>query len=289
MNNPLGNRDQGRMGSLLKALWTWLDRHRPRTVTGWIILILVLFVGGLFLRTWNRWSQLNRFQYAIERKYEILYFSKEGERSHNRKLHYGPAVQMLHKVCDWWIDRFPTDNGRDYWGSRSSHVYANPIVASFYWKVRGIEAYDLQYFTPEAGKALKAFPHLTFFSFAPYEAVYGHDQEAVDSLMKGIGRLKKLRELRLKGPWLKPEDLEVLPTLPRLEILKVSRSQSLDGRLIPILARCKSLKVLELQGVSLTHEQAVELARALPGAAIYFDDWDGESALPPNVAGWKTN
>jgi hypothetical protein len=242
----------------LQAFQQWINRRRPRTLAAWLVWGTLAFVVALFVRSTVRLHQVNRFQYAIERKFEVDYF-------YDGKGNYAPPSPVEHMVghaCQWWIEREPTRPGPGYWGDRSAKIYANPLLSLLHWRVTGIRVEVGAEFTPEAGQALKAFRSLEFFHFDSYT-----DEDtspaATASLVKGVASLPRVRKVSLGGPWFKTAHVAELERMPNLEVL-ILEGVNVDDGCVSSLARFPKLRALKIEGCRISQEGAEKIRAAHP-------------------------
>jgi hypothetical protein len=248
----------------MKWILTWLDRRRPRTVTGWIITGLLVAVVLGVVHCALRIHQINRFQYAIERKFEIT-FVGDNQLDFTRD---SLLERFIYDICGRMSSAPMSAPG--YWHRRPTRVYSDPIITCKYWRITGIDVYESADFTPELGQVLRSFKDLRSFELhsGEYRTV---NPAGADSVIAGICDLPHLERLQLGGKFFDAKYLASLEQIRTLEVLELEQV-AINDDAIPALSRFKHLRSLRIFGGQISKEGVERLMAALPDTAIYCED-----------------
>ena len=217
----------------------YLDRRRPRTLTGWILAIILCTITYYVLISSARWYRIGKIQSAMERRQEISFIYDRPD---------GPRREAMRDWLENALEKIPffAKNGHNFLHPAS--MYAERFNSLGHGRIIGIYIYYSMRISPSLGSALHPYRNIESFTFRETDE---QAADAVDSLMRAIGEMKRLRVLDLECGSMRDRYLNHLHEMPELEELTLYGPEITDSSL-PILLNFKKLKRLDIDCAKIT-------------------------------------
>jgi hypothetical protein len=235
----------------------WINRRRPRTLTGWIILGLLLALIVVPLAGLPRWYRLAVLSGSLGYPTYLIF-------THER-----PESPLIEKWNNFLATmKFGKSGKLGFACSNSLPFLLSPIQGevlgikvSYYWY-----AYpDLTHSYQDLERSLRGFPHLQSLVVSGG----GADNPPTEPLLHGLAACRELRAITLYESPVTDAELALLQGLPELEELEV-RGPGLTDACLPTLLSFKKLKRLTLDGARLSPQTLRKLQQERPFLGLLY-------------------